>query len=65
LNNETVSVRKRLIGQPIIDGKNNEQINNIKLKEFVGMVEKELEGFPRKELPQPFRYYTKRILFRQ
>ncbi|MHA1339175.1 MAG: threonine--tRNA ligase [Promethearchaeota archaeon] len=61
---KTITIRKRLIGQPIINGKRSEQIKNIKLQKFIKMLDKELEGFPRKKLPIPFRYYSKRIYFR-
>ena len=62
--NKTISVRKRLIGQPIINGNRTEQIQNINLSKFIEMLEQELQGFPRRKLPIPFRYYSKRINFR-
>ena len=43
----------------------SKQINDISLDELVKMVDEELVGFPRRELPLPFRYFTKRISFRQ
>nr|MDO8086852.1 threonine--tRNA ligase [Candidatus Sigynarchaeum springense] len=63
--NKTVSIRKRLIGEKIVEGKTAEQINNISLDAFVDMVNKELEGFPRRELPFPFRKFSTRVYFRQ
>ncbi len=65
LENNTISVRKRLIGEKLVDGKRSEQINDIKLEKLIGMINKDLEGFPRRELPLPFRYFSKKISFRQ
>jgi threonyl-tRNA synthetase len=65
VQNNTVSIRKRLIGKPLTGSESNEQINDISIEDLIQMINKELEGFPRRELPIPFRYYTKRILFRQ
>jgi threonyl-tRNA synthetase len=65
VENKTVSIRKRLIGQPVKDGNTSEQINDITLDKLESMITKDLEGFPRHELPIPFRYFSKRIYFRQ
>lgn len=65
LKNKTVSLRKRLVGETIVDNKTSEVMDNIKIEELIKIINKDLEGFPRKELPIPFRYYRKRILFRQ
>jgi threonyl-tRNA synthetase len=65
VKNKTVSIRKRLIGEKIVDGKTAEQINNIPIDEFVAMVDKDLDGFPRRELPVPFRKFSTRVYFRQ
>ncbi|MHA1520747.1 MAG: threonine--tRNA ligase [Promethearchaeota archaeon] len=65
MENKTVSIRKRLTGQDIKDGNTNEQINEITLKKFLKMIEKDLVGFPRKQLPIPFRKISSRISFRQ
>ncbi|MBN2154730.1 MAG: threonine--tRNA ligase [Candidatus Lokiarchaeota archaeon] len=62
--NNTISVRKRLIGEKLVDNKTNEQIQDIKLADLKKIINKELKGFPRKELPIPFRYYSKKISFR-
>jgi threonyl-tRNA synthetase len=65
LAEKKVSIRKRRIGQPLGDKKETaDQINDISFDEFVKMIDKEMEGFPRHELPIPFRYYSKRIYFR-
>jgi threonyl-tRNA synthetase len=65
VKNKTVSIRKRLIGEKIVDGKTAEQINNITMEAFISMVDKDLEGFPRRELPIPFRKFSTRVYFRQ
>ncbi len=65
VKNETISIRKRLIGEKIVEGKTAEQINNISLETFIAMVDKDLEGFPRRELPLPFRKFSTRVYFRQ
>ncbi|MBN2153999.1 MAG: threonine--tRNA ligase [Candidatus Lokiarchaeota archaeon] len=64
VKNKTVSIRKRLIGEKIIEGKTSEQINNVSLDDLVAMVDKDLEGFPRRELPLPFRKFSTRVYFR-
>ncbi|MHA1672247.1 MAG: threonine--tRNA ligase, partial [Promethearchaeota archaeon] len=65
MENNTVSIRKRLTGQEFSDGNTNEQINEIPLEEFLQIIEKELADFPRKQLPLPFRKLSSRISFRQ
>ena len=63
--NQTISVRKRLTGEELKEGKTNEQINDIALESLIDIIKKDLEGFPRQSLPIPFRRYSTRILFRQ
>ena len=65
MENNTISVRKRLTGQDFKDGITNEQINDIPLEEITQLIEKELAGFPRKQLPLPFRKLSSRVSFRQ
>ncbi|MHA1819667.1 MAG: threonine--tRNA ligase [Promethearchaeota archaeon] len=65
LKNKTISIRKRKIGAPLVNNKTSEQINDITLEKFLEMLDKDLEGFPRKPLPKPFRYYSKRVSFVQ
>ena len=60
----TISVRKRLIGQPLENG-TNEQLNDISLEELIIMINNDLDGLPRRPLPLPFRKFSTRILFRQ
>lgn len=60
----TISVRKRLTGHEYQDGNSSEQINDIPLNDLVSMLDEELDGLPRKQLPQPFRRLSTRIFFR-
>ncbi len=64
VQNISVSVRKRLVGESITNGKTNEQINDIPLAQFIEMVNQDLEGLPRRPLPIPFRKFSTRINFR-
>ena len=64
VENKTVSVRKRLIGQPLVDGKTNDQINDIPLKKLISLIEKDLKGLPRRALPIPFQRLSTRISLR-
>ncbi|MHA1728106.1 MAG: threonine--tRNA ligase [Promethearchaeota archaeon] len=65
LKNNTISLRKRLIGQPFKENKTSEQINDISIDNLIKMIKDDLKGFPRRPLPKPFRYFSKRISFRQ
>lgn len=64
--NETVSVRKRLIGQEY-ESKNNtsKQINGIKLEELIEMLDEETKGYPNYKLPKPFRKFSTKVYFRR
>ena len=62
--NNTVSVRKRLIGEKLVEGKTSQKIQDIKLADLKKMINQDLKGFPRKDLPHPFRYFSKRVSFR-
>jgi threonyl-tRNA synthetase len=64
MENKTISVRKRLIGKELAEGKTNEQLNDISLEELITMVENDLAGYPKKQLPVPFRRFSSRIKFR-
>ncbi len=64
MENKTVSIRKRLIGQQLVDGKTNEQINDISLKKLISIIEEDLKGLPRRTLPIPFQRLSTRINFR-
>jgi threonyl-tRNA synthetase len=64
--NQTVSVRKRLIGQLIGPKKEtSKNINDIKLSELIDMLNEETKGFPKHKLPKPFRRFSTKIYFRK
>ncbi len=64
--NQTISIRKRFIGQKLGPKKiTAEQTNNIKLGELFEMLEKETRGYPKYKLPIPFRKFSKKIYFRR
>jgi threonyl-tRNA synthetase len=64
--NETISLRKRLIGQPFgPKGSTSEQLNNIQLEKFLELLEKDTKGFPKYKLPIPFRKTSTKIFFRR
>ena len=64
--NQTISVRKRLIGLPIGPKKEtSKNINNIKLSELIEMLNEDTKGFPKHKLPKPFRKFSTKISFRK
>ncbi len=64
--NESISIRKRLIGKPFGPKKNTaEQINNIKLENLLEILEADTKGYPKYKLPIPFRKYSSKIFFRK
>ncbi|TFG00666.1 MAG: threonine--tRNA ligase [Promethearchaeota archaeon] len=64
--NQTVSVRKRLVGQEFESKKNtSKQINGIKLKELIEMLDEETKGYPQYKLPLPFRKFSTKVYFRK
>ncbi|MFX1339288.1 MAG: His/Gly/Thr/Pro-type tRNA ligase C-terminal domain-containing protein, partial [Promethearchaeota archaeon] len=64
--NETVSIRKRLIGKPFGPKKRtSEQFNNIQLEEFLEMLKEDTRGFPKHKLPIPFRKFSSKVSFRK
>jgi threonyl-tRNA synthetase len=66
VENEKISIRKRLIGKPFGPKKSTaEQFNNILLEEFLEMLEKDTKDFPKYKLPIPFRKYSTKISFRK
>ncbi|MHA1411609.1 MAG: threonine--tRNA ligase [Promethearchaeota archaeon] len=63
---ETISVRKRLIGEPFGPKKStSKQYNNIKLSELLDMLEDDTRGFPKYKLPVQFRRFSTKIYFRK
>jgi threonyl-tRNA synthetase len=65
-DDETISLRKRLIGHllgPKKETSNN--INNLKLSELIEMLNEDTKGFPKHKLPKPFRKFSTKIYFRK
>jgi threonyl-tRNA synthetase len=64
--NNTISIRKRLINESFESKKNtSKQINNIQLEELFEMLDKETRGFPQYKLPKPFRRFSTKVHFRK
>lgn len=64
--NQTISIRKRLIGDKFGDKKStSKQINNIKLENLIEMLEKETQAYPKYKLPIPFRKFSTKVYFRK
>ncbi|MFX1257171.1 MAG: threonine--tRNA ligase [Promethearchaeota archaeon] len=65
-DNETISIRKRLIGKPFGPKKSTaEQFNNSKLGRLFEMLEEDTREYPKYKLPKPFRKYSTKIFFRK
>jgi threonyl-tRNA synthetase len=65
-NNQTISIRKRLIGEPIGPKKQtSQQINDVKLDKLLDMLEDDTRDFPKYKLPKPFRRYSTKVYFRK
>ncbi|TFF69419.1 MAG: threonine--tRNA ligase [Promethearchaeota archaeon] len=63
--NQTVSIRKRLIGKPFGPKKATvEQINNVKLSKLLEILEEDTKGFPTHKLPIPLRRMSTKVYFR-
>lgn len=63
--NQTISIRKRLIGKPFGPKKATvEQINNVKLSRLLELLEDDTKGFPTHKLPVPFRRMSTKVYFR-
>ncbi|MBY9015720.1 MAG: threonine--tRNA ligase [Candidatus Lokiarchaeota archaeon] len=63
---QTISVRKRLIGHPIGPKKEtSKNVNNIKLSELIEMLNEDTKGFPKHKLPKPFRKFSTKVYFRK
>ncbi len=64
--NQTISIRKRLIGEPFGSKRQtSEQLNDVKLDKLLDMLEEDTRNFPRYKLPIPFRKFSSRIYFRK
>jgi len=65
LENNTISVRQRLINQPYGENKSTTvSYKNVKLKFLLEMLKKDTDGFPKHKLPIPFRKFSTKVLFR-
>jgi len=65
-NNQTVSIRKRLINEPIGPKKQtSEQTNDVKLDQLLEMLEEDTRNFPKYKLPKPFRKFSTKVYFRK
>ncbi len=65
-NNQTVSIRKRLISEPIGPKKQtSEQTNDVKLDQLLEMLEDDTRNFPKYKLPKPFRKFSTKVYFRK
>ncbi|MFW9901035.1 MAG: threonine--tRNA ligase [Candidatus Thorarchaeota archaeon] len=63
--NQTISIRKRLINRPFgPKNQTSEQFNNVKLDKLFEMLEEDTRNFPKYKLPIPFRKFSTRIYFR-
>ncbi len=66
VENQTISIRKRLVGQPYGPKKNtSKQINDVMLEELLELLEEDTKGFPKYKLPVPFRKISSKISFRK
>ncbi|MFX1420396.1 MAG: threonine--tRNA ligase [Promethearchaeota archaeon] len=64
--NQTISIRRRLIGEPFGPKKQTfEQINEVKLDKLLELLEEDTRNFPKYKLPIPFRKVSTRIYFRR
>ncbi|MHA2038103.1 MAG: threonine--tRNA ligase [Promethearchaeota archaeon] len=64
--NQSVSIRKRLIGEPIGPKKQtSEQTNDVKLDKLLEMLEDDTRNFPKYKLPKPFRKFSTKVYFRK
>jgi threonyl-tRNA synthetase len=64
--NNTISIRKRLVGESFDSKKNtSEQINNVKLEDLFKMLDEETRTFPQYKLPKPFRRFSTKVYFRK
>jgi threonyl-tRNA synthetase len=64
--NQTISVRKRLIGKPINSKKQtSENLNNIKVSKLLQILEEDTKNFPKHKLPVPLRKFSTKVYFRK
>lgn len=66
LENQTISIRKRMIDKPIGSKKQTaKQINDVNLEKLFEMLEEDTRNFPKYKLPIPFRKFSTKIYFRR
>ncbi|TXT58107.1 MAG: Threonine--tRNA ligase [Promethearchaeota archaeon] len=64
--NNTISIRKRLVGESFDSKKNtSEQINNVNLENLFKILDEETRTFPQYKLPKPFRRFSTKVYFRK
>ncbi|MCK4479123.1 MAG: hypothetical protein KAV01_01225, partial [Candidatus Lokiarchaeota archaeon] len=64
--NQTISIRKRLIGEPFGPKRQtSEQLNDVKLDKLLELLEEDTRNFPKYKLPKPFRKFSTKIYFRK
>ncbi len=64
--NQTISIRKRLIGEPFGPKRQtSEQLNDVKLDKLLELLEEDTRNLPRYKMPIPFRKFSTRIYFRK
>jgi threonyl-tRNA synthetase len=64
--NQTISIRKRMIGQPFEPKKQtSKQFNDVKIEKLFDMLEEDTRNFPKYKLPIPFRRFSTRVYFRK
>ena len=64
--NQSISIRKRLISEPFGPKKQtSDQINDVKLDKLLEMLEDDTRNFPKYKLPKPFRKFSTKVYFRK
>lgn len=65
-DSQTISIRKRLIDEPIGPKKQtSKQTNDVKLDKLLEMLEDDTRNFPKYKLPKPFRKFSTKVYFRK
>ncbi len=66
VENNTISIRKRLIGRPYGPKKRTfEQFNDVSLEKLLEMLETDTKDFPKYKLPIPYRRMSTKIYYRK
>ncbi len=65
-DSQTISIRKRLIDEPIGPKKQtSKQTNDVNLDKLLEMLEDDTRNFPKYKLPKPFRKFSTKVYFRK